>query len=99
MQSLWSMYVTVKSFESNTERAAVDIVMARTLRRAFRRNRTLSRLAFLRHKTFNEAVRFQHNIFSLGTGHYDLLNRIRGHFAEKRPNKLFRTSVLPISGA
>ncbi|KAH9599819.1 IQ motif [Trypanosoma melophagium] len=87
MQSLWRMYSAVKTFEMNTNRSMTDIIIASRLRRAFRRNRMLSRVSFLRHTTFEEAVRFQPNIFNPGTGHYDVLNRLRNHFTELQPTK------------
>ncbi|ORC88635.1 uncharacterized protein TM35_000162730 [Trypanosoma theileri] len=87
MQSLWRMYSAVKAFEKDNERSMTDIIMARTLRRAFRRNRILARVSFLRHTTFEEAVRFQPNIFNPGTCHYDVLNRLRNHFAELQPTE------------
>ncbi|KEG13330.1 hypothetical protein DQ04_01071110 [Trypanosoma grayi] len=87
MQSLWRMYVAVKDFENDAGRNRMDILMAWTLRRAFRRNRTLSRVSFLRYETFKDAVRFQQNIFNPGTGHYDVLDRLRGHFAALQPTR------------
>ncbi|CAJ1029536.1 hypothetical protein Q4I30_005212 [Leishmania utingensis] len=80
LQSLWRMFREVKSFESDPSRTSYERALIAHLRRAFRKQKLRSNIRFLSFASFEEAIRYERDAFNPNTGHFDVLNRLRGHF-------------------
>ncbi|KAG5474241.1 hypothetical protein LSCM1_03019 [Leishmania martiniquensis] len=82
LQSLWRMYREEKAFEVDTSRTLYERVLIAHLRRGFRKQKLRSNIRFLSFSSFQEAIRYEHKVFNPSTAHFDMLNRLRGHFNE-----------------
>ncbi|KAG5498156.1 hypothetical protein JIQ42_02960 [Leishmania sp. Namibia] len=82
LQSLWRMYREEKAFETDGSRTLCERMLIAHLRRQFRKQKLRSSIRFLSYATFQEAIKYEHKVFNPSTAHFDMLNRLRGHFTE-----------------
>ncbi|KPA85575.1 hypothetical protein ABB37_01837 [Leptomonas pyrrhocoris] len=80
LQSLWRMYREEKVFDADPLRNRYERALIAYLRRSFRKHRIRSNIRFLSFATFQEAIKYERENFNPNTGHYDVINRLRGHF-------------------
>ncbi|TPP54160.1 hypothetical protein CGC21_21595 [Leishmania donovani] len=81
LQSLWRMYREEKAFDTDTSRTPYERTLIAHLRRGFRKQKLRSNIRFLSFASFQEAMHYEREVFNPSTGHFDLLNRLRGHFS------------------
>lgn len=82
LQSLWRMYREEKVFDADPRRSTYERALIAYLRRSFRKHKIRSNIRFLSSVTFEEAMKYEREIFNPNTGHFDVINRLRGHFSK-----------------
>ncbi|CBZ28369.1 hypothetical protein, unknown function [Leishmania mexicana MHOM/GT/2001/U1103] len=81
LQSLWRMYREEKAFDMDSTRTSYERTLIAHLRRGFRKQKLRSNIHFLSFTSFQKAMHHEREVFNPSTGHFDLLNRLRGHFS------------------
>ncbi|KPI88295.1 hypothetical protein ABL78_2594 [Leptomonas seymouri] len=82
LQSLWRMHREQKAFDADPRRSTYERTLIVYLRRSFRKHKIRSNIRFLSFISFQEAMKYEREVFNPNTGHYDVLNRLRGHFSK-----------------
>ncbi|GET89924.1 hypothetical protein, unknown function [Leishmania tarentolae] len=94
LQSLWRMYREEKAFDTDISRSSYERALIAHLRRGFRKQKLRNSTRFLSFASFQEAMHYEHEAFNPSTAHFDLLNRLRGHFSGLGASPDFWKTVL-----
>jgi hypothetical protein len=89
LQSLWRMYREEKVFDADPQRSTYERALIAYLRRSFRKHKIRSTIRFLSCVSFQEAMKYEREVFNPNTGHYDVINRLRGHFSKLQASNDF----------
>lgn len=89
LQSLWRMYRVEKAFDASPDRTWWEKELVAYLRRSFRKQKIYHDVSFRSFGDFHEATRYDREALNPNTGHYELLNRLRGHFSSLTPSPDF----------
>lgn len=77
LQSLWRMHKEEVAFDET--HSAADQYAVLRLRAKFKRMRLESSSTFRAHSSFSEALRFDSGAFNAGSGHTEVLNRLKNY--------------------